>query len=227
MKSRRGTPRTRALPADRGSRAVYKRLKIIIPVAQVLIYSAVFVLKLASHVQMVRMDYEPLWRLARSVNYPLWLVFLAIAYPISWLLSPSLTGEWVYIGAIAVLVLFLLGVALFWYVVVTEVEMRSQGMSNLRFSGWFKELLAVTIIFLLGAGAFVRAYDSGRTILAEQRWYVGLGLAPSRAFDFLSMLILTGWAIILVGLALHDFVGFIKRRESQGQPGDCTPQVRQ
>ena len=70
----------------------------------------------------------------------------------------------------------------------------------------------MTIMLLLGAAAFVSAYDSGRTILAERGWKVDLALASSRASDFLSVLILTGWAIFLVGLALHDLLRFIKPR---------------
>jgi hypothetical protein len=180
---------------------------------QVLACLAVFALKLAMHTRMVHMNYDPIWRLARSVNYPFWVVFLAIAYPINWLVSPPHPGEWLLVGEIAVGVLFLSGVALFWYLVVAEIEMRRQGKSLLRFPGWFKELLAASIMLLLGAGAFMCAYVNGRTLLPEPARLVDLFLAPARTCEFLSMLILTAWGIVLVGLALHDLIAFLRGRE--------------
>ncbi len=189
---------------------MYKRLKILVPAIQVLAYLALFALKLAVHMRVVRMDYGPLWELMRSVNYPFWVIFLAIAYPIDWLAPPSPKGQWLYVAQFVVAALFLSGVGLFWYLVVAEIEMRRRARSMLRFAGRFKELLAVSITFLFGAGAFIWAYAIAWTILPQSWRAVYIFLVPAYACKLLSVLILTAWGIVLAGLAIHDLIAFLK-----------------
>jgi uncharacterized RDD family membrane protein YckC len=189
---------------------VYRRLKILVPATQVLAYLALFALKLAVHMRVVRMDYDPLWGLLRSVNYPLWVVLLAVVYPVSWLVPPLPLGHWLYVGQFAVVALFLSGVGLFWYLVVAEIGMRRRGKSMLRFAGRFKELLAVCITFLFGAGAFIWAYAIAWTILPQSWRAVYIFLVPAYSCKLLSVLILTAWGIVLAGLAIHDLIAFLK-----------------
>jgi hypothetical protein len=181
---------------------------------------ALFALKLAIHMRVVRVAIDPLWGLMRSLNYPFWVVFLAIAYPIDWLAPPLPKGEWLYVAQFAVAALFLSGVGLFWYLVVAEVEMRWRRSSMLRFSGWFKELLAISVVFLFGAGAFMWARAIARTILPQSWGGVYIFLVPAYACKLLSVLTLTAWGIVLAGLAIHDLVTFVKAKAGGNPTAD-------
>jgi hypothetical protein len=159
--------------------------------------------------RVLHMDYDPFRRLVLSVDYPIWTVFLAIAYPLDRLMAPLpgwLSGA---VGAVLV-ALLLLGIPLFWYLVVAEIEMRRHGKSMLRFSGWIKELLALTVLLLFSAGAFILAHAIARTILPQSWGGVSIFLVPAYACKLLSVLILTAWGIVLAGLAIHDLIALLK-----------------
>jgi hypothetical protein len=190
---------------------MYKRLRIVVPAVQALAFVTVFALKLAVHMQVLHVHYDPFRRLVLSVDYPIWTVILAIAVLLARLM-PALPG-WLSVAVGAVFVaLLLLGIALFWYLVVAEIEMRRHGKSMLRFSGWIKELLAVTVLLLFGAGAFIEAHTIGSAFFFGEAWNTLLSLAAARPGEILNMLILTAWGVVLVGLAIHDLITFLKGR---------------
>jgi hypothetical protein len=190
---------------------MYKRLRIVVPAVQVLAFVTVFALKLAVHMRVLHVHYDPFRRLVLSVDYPIWTVFLAIAYPLDRLMAASpgwLAGA---VGAVFV-ALLLLGIPLFWYLVVAEIEMRRHGKSMLRFPGWVKELLAVTVLLLFGAGAFVEAHTIGSVFFFGLPWHTLLSLPAARPGEILNMLILTAWGVLFVALAIHDLITFLKGR---------------
>jgi hypothetical protein len=190
---------------------MYKRLRIVVPAVQVLALVAVAALQLAVHKRVLHVDCDPFRRVVLSMDYPIWTVFLATAYPLTRLTVP-LPG-WLYVAEGAVLLaVLLLGIPLFWYLVVAEIEMRRHGKSMLRFSGWIKELLAVTVLLLFGAGAFIEAHTIGSVFFFGEAWSTLLSLAAARPGEFLSMLILTAWGVLFVALAIHDLITFLKGR---------------
>jgi hypothetical protein len=190
---------------------VYKSLKILVPTVQVLAFVAVPALKLAVHMGVLHVDYDPFRRLVLSVDYPIWTVFLTIAYPLDRLMPPLPGWLCVALGAVF-LALLLLGIALFWYLVVAEIEMRRQGKSMLRFSGWVKELLAVTVLLLFGAGAFIEAHRIWSIFFFGLPSHTLLSLPAACPGEFLSMLILSAWGVLFVALAIHDLITFLKGR---------------
>jgi hypothetical protein len=190
---------------------MYKRLRIVVPAAQVLAFVAVPALKLAVHMRVLHVDYDPFRRVVLSVDYPIWTVFLALAVPLDRLLA--LWPRWLSGAVGAVLAALLLsGIALFWYLVVAEIEMRRQGKSMLRFSGWIKELLAVTVLLLFGAGAFTEAHRIGSIFFFGLPWHTLLSLPAAFPGEILGMLILSAWGVLFVALAIHDLISFLKGR---------------
>jgi len=190
---------------------MYKRLRIVVPAVQVLAFVALPALKLAVHMRVLQVNYDPFRRVVLSVDYPIWTVFLAIAVLLARLM-PALPG-WlsVAVGAVLLAVL-LLGIPLFWYLVVAEIEMRRHGKSMLRFSGWIKELLAVTVLLLFGAGAFIEAHRIWSIFFFGLPWHTLLSLPAACPGEFLSMLILSAWGVLFVALAIHDLITFLKGR---------------
>jgi hypothetical protein len=204
---------------------MYKRLRIVVPAAQVLAFVAVPALKLAVHMRVLHVDYDPFRRVVLCVDYPIWRPFLAIAYPLDRLMAPW--PGWLSGAAGAVfLALFLLGIPLFWYLVVAEIEMRRHGKSMLRFSGWTKELLAVTVLLLVGAGAFIEAHRVGSHFFGLP-WHTLLSLPTACPGEFLSMLILSAWGVLFVALAIHDLISFLKGRVrgATGAGSSSTPRA--
>jgi len=196
---------------------MYKRLRIVVPAVQVLALVAVAALKLAVHMRVLHVDYHPFQQLVLSVDYPILTVFLAIAYPLDRWMFPLpgwLSGA---VGA-GFLGLLLLGISLFWYLVVAEIEMRRHGKSMLRFSGWAKELLAVTALLLFGAGAFIEAHRIGSIFFFLDWWHTLVSLAAAFPGEFLRMLIMSAWGVLFVALAIHDLISFLKGR-AQGTTG--------
>jgi hypothetical protein len=196
---------------------VCKRLRIIVPAVQVLAFLGVFALKLAVHMRVVHLDYDPFRRLVLCVDYPVWTIFLAVAYPVDRLMAP--TPRWLS-GAVGTLFVALLlsAIPLFWYFVVAEVGMRAHGASMLRFSGWRKELLAVAILLLLGGRAFVEAYTAASAFFFLEAWDILLSLAIARWHETLCILILTAWGIVLTGVAIHDVIAFVRGRARGTRP---------
>jgi hypothetical protein len=201
---------------------VYKRLRIIIPVVQLLAIVGFLALRWALKGSTSYEILRGLHVLVHEVNYPVWTVFIATVVRAAQLLHPLprwlCVPPWLYaVLAFAAAALLGLGIALLWYLLITEVEMRRHGKSMLRFSRWWKELLAVAILLLFAAGAFVKAYGIGSTIIHGRLSYLRLFLAVARWNEILGMLILTAWGVALTGVAIHDLVAFV-RGKARGTP---------
>lgn len=196
---------------------MYKRLRIIVPAAQLLLIVALFGLKSVFYVKGYYEINNLLRVLIQTLNYPVWAVFIPIVVQADKWLRPL--PEWLGKGlAFALAALIPVAIALLWYLVVTEIEMRRHGKSILRFSGWWKELLAVTMLFLFGAGAFIKAYRIGSTIVHRRIPDIRLLLAIARWDEILGMLILTAWGIVLTGVAIQDLRIFFKNRGHGAPP---------
>jgi hypothetical protein len=196
---------------------MHKRLRIIVPAAQVLAFVVLYAAKLAGDYPI---DYYA-QKLILKINYPLLPVWVATGYPVD-RVTPHLPALWGWRDIVVRTVfgaLVVSGVALFWYFVVTEAEVRRHGKSMLRFSGAFKELLTVTLMFLLGVGAFIYAYNSRLSWIphARSRGTV-VELAAAIADQFLGGLILITWGAVLIGLAVHDLAAFLKDRRNDAGP---------
>jgi hypothetical protein len=194
---------------------VYKRLRIIIPAVQLLAIVGLLALRWSLKGSASYQILRGLHLLVHEVNYPIWTVFVAMLVRATQLLSPLprwlYVPTWIYaVLAFVVAALLALGIALLWYLLITEVEMRRHGKSVMRFSSRWKELLVVTILFLFGAGALVRAYTIASSVIHGRMSYLGLFLRVARWDEILAMLILAAWGIVLTGVAVHDLIAFLK-----------------
>ncbi|HWR17813.1 MAG TPA: hypothetical protein VN577_23490 [Terriglobales bacterium] len=187
---------------------MYKRLKLIVPIVQVL---AVLVLLWAKHwesLTIYQTYVAPTERIIRAVNIPLVFAW----YPILWLLehaSPYLSPEGgapLILGIIVFGLILVLSIALFWYFVVTEIELRKQGKSLLKFPDWFRELAVAVGLFGFGIGAIVCAITDQQSRL----WMHFGGINFGIALVILPPLILLVWAVVLIGISIHDFIGFLR-----------------
>jgi magnesium-transporting ATPase (P-type) len=200
---------------------MYKRLRIIVPAAQVLAFVAVYALRFAA---VYPLGYYA-QRLILKINYPLLPIWVATGYPVD-RVTPHLPALWGW-RDIAVRSMFgalvVSSVALFWYFVITEAQMRRHHKSMLRFSGAFKESLTVTLMFVLGVGALIYAYNSRLSWIPHARSQgSALELAAAITDQFLGGLVLITWGAVLIGLAVDDLVTFLKGR-AQGTTNAGSP----
>jgi hypothetical protein len=185
---------------------MYKRLRIIIPAVQLLAIVGPFVLKDALNRSARAESQRAVQVLVKDVNYPVSTVFVALVAPAEHLLHSL--PRWLYTAlGTAVVALLPLGIALLWYLIVTEIEARRHGKSLIRFSVWWRELPVVAILFLFGAGAFVKAHT---IVVSGTASYLHLFLAAARWDEILGVLILTAWGVVLIGVAIHDLIAFLR-----------------
>jgi len=194
---------------------VYKRFRIIIPAIQLLAIAGLFGLRSALKGSVSYEVLRGLHVLVHQVNYPVWTIFAAMVVRTAQLLRPL--PRWLYIPtwlyavlAFAVAALLALGIALLWYLLITEVEMRRHGKSMLRFSRRWKELLAVAILLLFGAGAFIKAYNIGSPVIHGRISYIRLFPVAARWDEVVGMLILMAWGVLLTGVAIHDLIAILR-----------------
>jgi predicted membrane-bound spermidine synthase len=142
------------------------------------------------------------------LNYPLTLFWFSVAYAIDRLpLHDPNPGLGFTALALVAGFVFLASVALFWCLVVIEIELRLQGKSLLRFSSRVWSFVTIVVLFCLGAGALISAYLDGRKqipFMLRNGSVIGLflGILPD--------IFLLAWAITLTGMAVSDFRNFIQ-----------------
>jgi hypothetical protein len=191
-----------------------KCLRIILPAVQVVLVVTFYALKF-SHA--LPWEGYRLQRLILEVNFLVMAVWIAIGVTLEWLTRflPSLSG-WREVAVETVLVtLFLSSLALFWYFVGAEIEMRRQGKSRLRLTGNLKELLAISALFLLGAGALFGAHNIPLDWIMHWRTRTTpLEVAISYGDLYFRRLILIVWGLIFLRLAIHDLIILLRSRSS-------------
>jgi hypothetical protein len=119
-------------------------------------------------------------------------------------------GSVLTVGTLALGIVFLSSVALFWYLVVREIELRRQGKSLLRFSGWIRPLFSIIVLFCIGVGAVISAYLDG-----SHQFPFMIRNGSSTIGWFLTILpevFLLVWAIALIGMSVGDFRMFMQAR---------------
>jgi hypothetical protein len=178
---------------------MYKRLRVIVPAVQVLIFITIVLSeKLVSNDRLIDDYVGPASHIMWRLNFP----FYALLLVLDWALSPigSMSGP--PFAAMVFGVMLLLVFVLFWYFVVAEIEMRSNGKSMLRFTGWVSELFTVAVLFCFGVGSVWFAYS-------DTSW---LWFHRSVAAAILGGLLLLMWGAAFIGISVHDLVAFLRMR---------------
>jgi hypothetical protein len=191
--------------------AVYKRLRILVPVAQILAVIAVFASKSALKGRTSLIIHAAVMVLAKQVNYPVWVV----VYPIMVGIEKSqhyLPVMLVDLLSVLASALLPVGVFWLWYALITEIEMRRRGRSMLKFAASWKTLLCMIILLAFAAGAFAKAYVIGSGVIHERLGYLRYLLALGHWDELVGMLILTTWGLLLVGVAIHDLTAMLGAR---------------
>lgn len=101
----------------------------------------------------------------------------------------------------------ILSIALFWYIVVVEIQMRSQRKSLVRFSSPVIELLKIVFCLACGLASFVQGYTE--TLRPFRHGLARYGLWPEELV--LSALFLATWGIAFLALSALDFRDFTSR----------------
>jgi hypothetical protein len=184
---------------------MYKRLKILVPAVQVLLVVGVFLWYKAPHSEHVLTQYVgPARDVVIKLNFPLLILWSPILYITEWFplfLSPSHPATQVL--GIAVFALALVSsVAVFWHLVLVELELRSQGRSMIRSSNWFAETCKAVLLVLCGLGALIYAYTEASRLLL-------LGRSKFDAFG--GGLFLVAWSAVLIGTSISDIAYFLRR----------------
>lgn len=149
----------------------------------------------------IRFNYFlPAKSLVTALNFPVvafWFCLFYIANRVH-LPNPN-AGLFYWILIVSFSIAFLSSIALFWYLVVREVELRRNGDSLLRWSGVLKRTVALVGLLAVAAGALGYAYlDIRKQVPIVWRdgsafgWIVGL----------LPNVLLLAWAIILIVAAV-------------------------
>jgi hypothetical protein len=183
---------------------MYKRLRMIVPAVQVLIVVAVYTLPKLSHTNR-EFDIEifSVQNLVKKLNFPLVVIWSPVLYGADWLSRylPPLRGALFAAAVLVVAALLASSVALFWYFVLTEIEMRRHGKSMLRLTGWFKELFIASLLFCFGAGSILHAYAYTRSLFHVR---------PAEAV--LGGFFLLAWGVAFIGVSVHDIVSFSRNK---------------
>jgi len=194
----------------------FKYLSLILPSVQVLILIAYIVFKAspAFPSEGYRLM-DLIWR----VNYPLTAALLPSGYVIDGLCRylPGITGGWIETATAILFITFLLSsMALFWYFVATEIEMRRQGKSRLRFAGTVKGSLAVAVLFVFGTAALFYAYRTSLDWISPgNRSATFLEVAIFHGDLYFERLIMVIWGLIFLRMAIHDFIILWVKKETR------------
>jgi hypothetical protein len=171
---------------------------------QTLAFIAVWVLlRIATSNYSVRFNYYmPAKNLLIALNYPVIAFWYCALYIFDRLHVPNVpSGVLFWVLTITVSILFLSSIALFWYFVVREVELRRRRDTLLRFPGTLVPTVSMLVFFLVGVSALVYAYMQSKSELSlvwRNGSTVGLFLV------LLPDVFLVAWAIVLIWAAVSD-----------------------
>lgn len=198
-----------------------KRLRVIISTLQVLLLVSVgtwhhVVTKYDFHNRpelVTKYGVTPI-DIVGKLNFPLLALWSLVVFPISFALSASYlnlpSGAPLVIIAGVFALAVLASVALFWYFVVAEVEMRSHGGSLIRSSRRILEILKAVVLAVAGGGAVAYAcWDGRRLLLLGQNTRSLYG--SSMADAVIGGLILMIWAIVLIRISVRDLRGTLRK----------------
>jgi hypothetical protein len=184
-----------------------KRLKIAISAAQVLIAGSIFAwYSLTNSIDVSTPYAYPARDIVIKLNFPLAVLWSPILYAMerfSGNLSPS--SAVIRAGILILFVLaFVVSIFLFWFLVVSELEMRTQDKSMIRFTNWFAEITKVVALFLVGAVAIAYAILEAERLMRFDR---------SKTDALLGGLLLLAWAFALMTASIRDLM-FLLHKDS-------------
>lgn len=181
-----------------------KLLRIAVPASQVLAFIGLGVLSAyPGRNDRIYFDvFLPAKNIVAQLNYPLTASghFIALALERSPLPNPSdgvVFAVLVVVGRIVLLAC----VALFWYLVISELELRREGRSYLHFSHRVGALVAVAVLLSFAVGAVFSAYRDATVRLPS---VLRDGSRMGFFITVIPELLLVAWAVLLVGLAVAD-----------------------
>lgn len=187
--------------------------RIAVPLVQVaLMLSAVIWYNIAwrtyAHNELARGFADLPGALVIALNFPLAVLWFPILFVLGLALSTSslgISGGAVFVVLVAIVDTAIISiVALFWYFVVVEIEMRTNGNSLVRFRTRTVEALKSILFAVAGFSSVSCAYwDCHRALL----------YGHGRGGAAIIVLLLVAWAIMLVTVAVQDFL-FAKRNEA-------------
>lgn len=196
---------------------MHRYLRIVVPAVQV---SAVLCLlgweRLAHTERTLSFYVLPLRHTLLNLNFPLvilWWPIIEFIEVLSGYLAflSQQTGMLAIIAAGVTAVGVISSVALFWYFVVVEIQMRSKGKSLVNSSNVALNFAKVSIFFLCGVGTFIHAYSE--TIRLFQHGLAPYGLWPAEIV--LGALLLTVWGTTFIGVSIADFRKLTAIRKDQ------------
>lgn len=184
---------------------MHKRIRIVVPAVQTLAFVAVWLLKRAALTSdAVNFNYYiPAESLVTRLNYPLMECWWILDYVLYRLHLPNPDSGVVFLALVLVVgFVFLSSVALFWYLVVREIELRIQRKSLLKFTGTIRPMLASAVLFCTGVGALVSACKDAR---AQHPLMLRNGSALGLLLTVLPEVFLLVWATVLIAMSVSDF----------------------
>jgi hypothetical protein len=179
---------------------MYKFLKVAVPVAQVLVAVIGYDLaRLFPTSGWIHPAASFIKDLVGKLNFPLetfWtVIFVGVDRMNNYHLPPK--GPLFVIVLVIVGVLLISSVGAFWYFIVSEIEMRSQGKSMLRSSRPLAQA-SISAVFL-GFGFWA-------LFVAGSGHFFSIGIRNLDLYMLLRGLILLAWTVVLAGVAIHDLV---------------------
>jgi hypothetical protein len=187
--------------------AMPKHLRIIVPAAQVVTFLALVILGKLSHDERIYFNYfAPARRVYLQLNFPVLAAWSPLVYVLDHF-GRKLPANGVVFDTLTLVggLLFLSTIAIFWYLLVREAELRRSGKSLLKSSRSSVQVAVSVVIITLGMIAAFRSY-SEVTVL----WY------SRRAEGVLNGFFLACWAILLVILGIRDLFSLLRRQSAAG-----------
>jgi hypothetical protein len=191
-----------------------KRQRLFVPVIQVLLLiSAAAWHNAVSHTG-VQQDLgshyasTPLY-LTMKLNVPLLVIWAPFVYLANWALSSSYLGVPNHAMVVVLTGVFdlavLSSVALFWYFVVVEMEMRSRGDSLIRFNNRLLEGVKIVLCAFAAFGSLAYAYWDGHRLL-----FIGEPSTSKTVDAIVGGALLLGWSIMIVNISSRDLVRLVR-----------------
>ncbi len=209
-----------------------KQMKFIVPTLQVLLlisaglWQRILENRYAEHPETIVGYILTPKNVLLKANFPLAVLWFPIFRALEWASSssnPSLARGAAGVTALVVLdTAVFSSMALFWYFVVVEIEMRKRKASHIRFAGQHMERLKATVMMLFGLGAAVFAFHDGHRLVVLDQLNLHRFFWSSVVADaFIGGLFLVAWGAAFIAMGVHDMVRVsgLKTSAAAGQHG--------
>lgn len=193
---------------------MHKRLRWSISISQMLLAAAAFNWDKGVHSELILLKYaQPVRNIIISLNFPIAILWSPIIYAIE---RTSHRGTPSLVAAVIFGCGMFFTVALFWFVVVTETELRSAGRSLIRSSSGSFEIFKAVVLCTIGIGAIICAcWDVHRLIILGENNRFMLR-ASSMVEASISGFLLLAWAIVLITISMRDLALLYRKNREAG-----------